>query len=87
MKRNLGSVRQSLLHVGVASSVLLTSGLATMGCLDRELRPLVPCVSQGFVESVAQNAVDKVDLLEHARIRKMSSSSACPRERGRAARQ
>ncbi len=63
MKRNLGSVRQSLLHVGVAGSVLLASGLATMGCLDRELRPLVPCVSQGFVESVEQNAVDKVDLL------------------------
>jgi len=63
MKRNLGSVRQSLLHVGVAGSVLFAGGLATAGCLDRELRPLVPCVSQGFVESIEQNAVDKVDLL------------------------
>jgi len=74
MKRNLGSVLQSrpraqggplaaLRHVGFASTVILAAGLATTGCLDRELRPLVPCVSQGFVESVQQNAVDKVDLL------------------------
>ena len=50
-------------HIGAASGVILAAGLATTGCLDRELRPLVPCVSQGFVESVAQDAVDKVDLL------------------------
>ncbi len=68
MKRNLGSVRQSPVarvtrHAALVGSVLLAAGVATTGCLDRELRPLVPCVSQGFVESVQQNAVDKVDLL------------------------
>jgi hypothetical protein len=42
---------------------LLVVPLALGGCLERELRPLVPCVSQGFIESVEANAVDKVDLL------------------------
>ncbi len=41
----------------------LTAALALTGCLDRELRPLVPCVSQGFVESIEANGINQVDLL------------------------
>lgn len=44
--------------------VLLTSlALLQVGCLDRELRPITPCVSQGFIESIEQEGVDKVDML------------------------
>lgn len=54
--RNLGA--------GLFAGVLLaTAGLATSGCLDRDLRPLTPCVSQGFVANIEQGGVDKVDVL------------------------
>lgn len=42
---------------------LLSLIVPQLGCLDRELRPITPCVSQGFIESLEQEGVDKVDLL------------------------
>jgi hypothetical protein len=55
--RGLGAA----LGLGVVATA--SAGAVLGGCLDRDLRPLVPCVTQGFVESIEQNAVDKVDLL------------------------
>jgi hypothetical protein len=47
-------------NMGLA--VLATAVLAT-GCLDRELKPLNPCLVSGVSRKVAVNNVDKVDLL------------------------
>lgn len=46
-----------------ASLIVAIAGVAATGCLDRELRPLTPCVSQGFVANIEQGGVDKVDVL------------------------
>jgi hypothetical protein len=37
--------------------------LVSSACLDRDLTPLTPCTHSAFVESIQQNAVQKVDLL------------------------
>ena len=48
-----------------ASSLVISAMvvLSVAGCLDRNLKPVTPCVSQGFVTSIEQQGVDKVDLL------------------------
>jgi hypothetical protein len=46
----------------VGMAVLAVTVLAT-GCLDRELKPLNPCLVSGVSRKVAVNNVDKVDLL------------------------
>ena len=46
----------------VGMAVLAITVLAT-GCLDRELKPLNPCLVSGVSRKVAVNNVDKVDLL------------------------
>src|ERR1700755_240137 len=43
-------------------AVMAMTVLAT-GCLDRELKPLNPCLVSGVSRKVAVNNVDKVDLL------------------------
>jgi hypothetical protein len=46
----------------VGTACLVIAAFAT-GCLDRELKPLNPCLVSGVSRKVAVNNVDKVDLL------------------------
>ena len=62
MQTRYSKARTSTSSAGAGLLAALTA-LTSTGCLERELRPLVPCVTQGFVESVAGPVVDKVDLL------------------------
>lgn len=46
------------------SSVVLAAALAVLtGCLDRPLTPIKSCVTEGFVASLQQDTVTKVDVL------------------------
>ncbi len=53
------SMKHALRHVVVCLGVVALTG----SCLNRDLKPLTPCIINGFVNSVNQQAVDKVDLL------------------------
>ena len=46
-----------------ASMLVLVTCLVTSGCLDRKLRPLIPCTVAGVVQNVPVSRIDKVDLL------------------------
>jgi hypothetical protein len=51
--------RRATLPVAAAS---LVAALAA-GCLDRDLRPIIPCVHQNVADTIQVDSVDKVDLL------------------------
>jgi hypothetical protein len=47
----------------VDNGALLACTLLLAGCLDRQLKPLNPCLVSGVVEEVAISNIDKVDML------------------------
>ncbi|MDD9947167.1 MAG: hypothetical protein OXU20_39370 [Myxococcales bacterium] len=54
--------RQRPLNLLVAALAVALSALAA-GCLERELKPLNPCLVSGVIAEIAVQNVDKVDLL------------------------
>ncbi len=59
---SLQTMRQKLLPAVALASVAGLSVVAS-GCLDRELKPLNPCLVSGVVDKISVQNVDKVDLL------------------------
>ncbi|MDD9932494.1 MAG: hypothetical protein OXT09_02760 [Myxococcales bacterium] len=47
----------------VMYALVASLALASSGCLDRELKPLNPCLVSGVVAEIAVTNIDKVDLL------------------------
>ncbi len=58
-ERGKGTSRTKAVAGALAAGVLLLVG----GCLDRELRPLNPCVVSGVAEKIRVQNIEKVDLL------------------------
>lgn len=50
-------------HARAGLFALLAASALLGGCLDRELKPVLPCTISGVAEDVKINPIDKVDLL------------------------
>ena len=51
------------MRIRFVSLLMVVAFMATGGCLDRKLRPLIPCTVSGVVQNVPISRIDKVDLL------------------------
>lgn len=47
----------------IVTGLMLTPLLTVSGCLNRDTKPLNPCIQSGVAESVRVTSIDKVDLL------------------------
>jgi len=61
--RAVASPRQSRAVAAIALTSFASLSLLASGCLDRELKPLNPCLVSGVVDKISVQNVDKVDLL------------------------
>src|SRR5262245_26232481 len=51
------------MHAQYSIAVVLALGGMLSGCLERELKPLNPCLVSGVSRSVSAKNIDKIDLL------------------------
>ena len=62
MKRVERSTMQAVMK-SLMGAIIVGSVAWTAGCLDRELKPLNPCLVSGSTKQISVTNVDKVDLL------------------------